>query len=511
MYPLTKIVATLGPASENEPMLRKLIEAGMNVARINCSHGSWDERKEKIQLVRKVSREMNVSVAILVDIQGPKIRTGDLPEAGVELTESEVVTLVTDEKDANWSASPKKIHIRNYPELPEEVSNGQRILLDDGMIRMQVESTSKKDVTAKVTVAGILKSNKGVNLPESEQLKLKAITDKDREDIKGAVACGADYIALSFVRHRRDIQELKSLIEEAKPSSPIKVIAKIEKPQAVDQLDEILDETDAVMVARGDLGVELEPEQVPIIQKKIISEANRKNVIVITATQMMESMINNPFPTRAEVSDVANAIIDGTDAVMLSGETAVGKYPVEAVNYMRKIALEVESKVDIYTEKFDPAFASTEPNKVAIARGVKGFVKLDYLDIKNIVSFSCSGSSVRVISKLRPNVRIIAATTYQHTYNYLAMVWGVTPVFFDGVDHTTTTIANLEEQLIKEGYIESGETIVLTGGLPIAARSDANFIKLHHCNAMMREQSKLERVMPQSKDLGPKMTSRIMA
>lgn len=508
MYPLTKIVATLGPSSEDETAVRAMIKAGMNVARVNCSHGDWDTRKARIDLIRRLALEAGVPIAIMVDLQGPKIRTGIMPGDGIEISKDETIILVTKEENADTSASPKKVFIQNYPELPQEVKTGQRVLLDDGLLRLEVTEIGKDEVTTKVTLGGTLKSKKGVNLPESHQLSVKAITDKDQEDLKEAVKLGVDYIALSFVRHEQDIISLKDMIENQKPEAPIKIIAKIEKPQAVNHLDEILDVTDAVMVARGDLGVELEPEQVPIVQKKVIAEANRKNIIVITATQMMDSMMKNPFPTRAEVSDVANAIIDGTDAVMLSGETAAGPYPVEAVDYMRKIALEVESRAEIKREEFDPQFEKNNINRVAIARGVTGFAQSGY--VSKIISFSCSGGSVQVISKFRQKVRIIAATTYQHTYNFLALVWGVTPIFFDQVDHTTTTIANLEDQLIKQGMIQEGETIIIAGGLPIAARSEANFIKLHTCNGTMRKQQDVRKIPRQDKALGPKIKKKAL-
>jgi pyruvate kinase len=488
-YPLTKIVATLGPASEDDETVKKLIASGMNVARINCSHGDWEERLVRIKKVRKIAKELNHSVGVLVDLQGPKIRTGTLPNSGVELKESETVILTTNESSANYESSPKRIHIRNYPELPQDVTIGQRILLDDGLLRMNVVSIRGTDVECSVSFGGILKSNKGVNLPESKQSMVQAITAKDREDLVQAVKYSADFIALSFVRSAQDILELKKLIREADPHSTIKTIAKIEKPQALDELDAILEVADGVMVARGDLGVELEPEKVPVAQKEIIRKANIKKKFVITATQMMDSMISKPFPTRAEVSDVANAILDGTDAVMLSNETATGLFPVAAVDCMRKIALEIEKTGQIRIEKSDSSFVSHEAteefNAIAIAEAVENFARMK--DVNTILSFSCSGKSVQLISKLRPKARIIAATTYQHTYNYLSIVWGVTPIFFNRVENTTKTLINIEEQLISDGLIAEGDTIIMTGGLPIAARGPANFVKLHRCDGSLRK------------------------
>lgn len=507
-FSLTKIVATLGPSSGDEKTLRAIIEAGVSVVRINCSHGNWDERRERINITRKLAEEYKRPIGILVDLQGPKIRTGTLPD-NVMISEGEKIILTTDDKKANYESNPKIAHIRNYPELPSEVKPGQRVLLDDGLLRLKVVAVQGDTVECSVSVGGHLKSNKGVNLPESEQLGLEAITAKDREDLIEAVKVEADFLALSFVRNAEDIIELNKLIQAENPQSPIKTIAKIEKPQAINHLDAILEQVDGVMVARGDLGVELDPEKVPMLQKEIIRKANYQEKFVITATQMMDSMIKNPFPTRAEVSDVANAILDGTDAVMLSGETAAGDHPVLAVDYMRKVALEVESHNKIEVEIRDLSDAEDlHPEKIqsiAIAQGVKNFASLK--DIKTIVSFSCSGRSVQLISKLRPKAKIIAATTYTHTYNYLSMIWGVTPIYFDQVHRTTQTMMNIEEKLLELGIIEEGETIVITGGIPIAARSSPNFVKLHKCDGSMKELIKVQEERFKA-DLGPTLVTK---
>lgn len=488
-YSLTKIVATLGPSSEDEDTIRKMIEAGLSVARINCSHGDWDSRLKRIQLIRKLSKEYQRPIGVLVDLQGPKIRTGTLPEQGVPIEANEKLILTTIEQDANYSSNPKIVFIRNYPQLPKEVEVGQKILLDDGSLKLKVTGISETTVETIVRVGGLLKSNKGVNLPESKQLMVEAITTKDRLDIIEAVKAGADFIALSFVRRAEDIKELKQLIKEANPRYPVKTIAKIEKPQAMQHLEEILAEVDGVMVARGDLGVELDPEKVPMLQKDIIQQANIHEKFVITATQMMESMIKNPFPTRAEVSDVANAILDGTDAVMLSGETASGAYPVLAVEYMRKVALEVEAKAVIAVpEKSNEKLCQLEDEEIdtlAIAQSVKSLLKLKKVRI--IVAFSCSGRSIIKISKLKPKAQIIAATTYEHTYNFLSILWGVSPIYFDQIHRTTQTILNIEEELKRLKFIEEGETIIISGGIPIAARTAPNFVKIHKCDGSMKE------------------------
>ncbi len=513
-YSLTKIIATLGPTSEDEDTIRKLIETGVNVARINCSHGDWAERRKRIETVRQIAKDLRRPVGILVDLQGPKIRTGTLPEDGIEIVTDERIILSSNENKANYSKFPRIVHIRNYPKLASDLAPGQRILLDDGLLRLTVVQIQDDEVECKVIFGGTLKSNKGVNLPESKQLQVEAITAKDREDIIEAIRVEADFIALSFVRRAEDIIDLKELINQAKLElhckSPIKTIAKIEKPQALHCIDEILDEVDGVMVARGDLGVELEAEKVPLAQKNIIRKANHKKKFVITATQMMDSMIRNPFPTRAEVSDVANAILDGTDAIMLSGETASGKYPIQAVEYMRKIALEVECSDSILSERLDLRELSklglsyVETDNFAIAQAIYDLACLPH--IRTIVAFSCSGRSVQLMSKLRPHARIIAATTYRHTYNYLSMVWGVTPVYFDEVEHTTKTIINMENFLLAQGLVREGETIIITGGLPIAARSSANFIKLHQCNGSLHDLVKVANACQVvNKDLGPSL------
>jgi len=502
--PRTKIVATLGPASESEESIRELILAGMNVARMNCSHGDWETRAERIRKVRKIARELQRPIGILVDIQGPKIRTGTLPDEGVLIKQGEEIILTSDGDTADYKAATKRIFVRNYPALTKDVLAGQQILIDDGLIRLKAKEVSGNDVKCHVVFGGLVKSNKGVNLPESHQANLASITDKDREDIVEAVKHSAEFIALSFVKTAEDVMELKSLIDQSNLDQlPIKVVAKIEKPQAVERLDEILDVVDGVMVARGDLGVELEPQKVPMIQKQIISRANYKKKFAITATQMMDSMITKPFPTRAEVSDVANAILDGTDAVMLSNETATGDFPKETVQMMSKIALEVEKSGEIKVERrnlkdLDPKQVD-DINRYAIAQAVETFSKLQH--IENIVVFSCSGKSAMMISKLRPEARIIAATTYEFTYNSLSIIWGVMPIYFDEVNHTTNTIHNIERHLVDAGFVEHGDTVVITGGLPIAARGVSNFIKIHKCDGSILELQKESDVS--DKRLGP--------
>jgi pyruvate kinase len=342
MKPLTrrtKIVATIGPASNSPEMIKKLMLAGMNVARLNFSHGSYDDHAKNIEQLRSVARDLDRPLTLLQDLQGPKIRVGDLPAEGMELKKGAPIALVPLE---DFQGQPDTIAI-DYPYVAEEAEPGTQVLLDDGLLELRVEDIQGQTVKCSVTTGGTLKSHKGVNFP-SLNLRLPSMTEKDKQDLDFGVQQGVDIIYLSFVRQAADVQQLKALL--AKQGAKISVLAKLEKPQAIANLDSIVDECDAIMVARGDLGIEMSAEKVPLIQKRIIRMCNQKGIPVITVTQMLDSMIHNPRPTRAEVSDVANAIIDGTDAVMLSGESAVGNYPVRAVKMLARIATNVEPETD---------------------------------------------------------------------------------------------------------------------------------------------------------------------
>ena len=461
----TKIVATVGPATSDREMLELLVEAGMDIARINCSHADHGTVARVIEDLRSISQEMDKPVGILLDLSGPKIRTGIM--AG-----SIPVRLYTGQK---FILTNRKIEgsahavSTNYAKLAMEVRVQDTILLDDGLIELIVLDTDETDVVCEVVNGGILKNKKGINLP-GVRLSIPAVTDKDKVDLEFGLKQEVDFVALSFVRDPDDVTYLKKLIGDHWP--PVSVIAKLEKPEALEHLDEILDVADGVMIARGDLGVELPPEQVPAAQKLITRKANAIGKPVITATQMLESMIENPRPTRAEASDVANAIFDGTDAIMLSGETAAGKYPVEAVKMMVRIATAAEGSVD-----YDELRKHKTPSSAHAIAHAACAMAVD-MKAKVIAAFTKSGSTARLISQFRPPTPIIALTQQTHVYRQVALCWGVIPIMLTEVRDSEGTLAMVEETLFKKGFVSAGDSMIITGGLPIAARGAANFVKL---------------------------------
>ena len=461
----TKIVATVGPATSDREMLELLVEAGMDIARINCSHADHGTVARVIEDLLSISQEMDKPVGILLDLSGPKIRTGIM--AG-----SIPVRLYTGQK---FILTNRKIEgsahavSTNYAKLAMEVRVQDTILLDDGLIELIVLDTDETDVVCEVVNGGILKNKKGINLP-GVRLSIPAVTDKDKVDLEFGLKQEVDFVALSFVRDPDDVTYLKKLIGDHWP--PVSVIAKLEKPEALEHLDEILDVADGVMIARGDLGVELPPEQVPAAQKLITRKANAIGKPVITATQMLESMIENPRPTRAEASDVANAIFDGTDAIMLSGETAAGKYPVEAVKMMVRIATAAEGSVD-----YDELRKHKTPSSAHAIAHAACAMAVD-MKAKVIAAFTKSGSTARLISQFRPPTPIIALTQQTHVYRQVALCWGVIPIMLTEVRDSEGTLAMVEETLFKKGFVSAGDSMIITGGLPIAARGAANFVKL---------------------------------
>jgi pyruvate kinase len=470
MQPLphrTKIVATIGPASRSPEVLRQMIQAGMNVARINFSHGSYEDHGKTIEMVRTVSKELDVPITIFQDLQGPKVRVAKLPGETLTLVEGESLTLVPDDMSVDL---PGTIAI-DYPHLAEEATAGTQILMDDGLLELTVESIDDRTVRCQVVKGGLLKPRKGVNLP-SLNLRLPSVTDKDKEDLEFGISQGVDWISLSFVRKAEDIHLLKDLLK-AQGAADTPVIAKIEKPQAIENLEEILEATDAIMVARGDLGVEINPAKVPTLQKHIIRRCNEKGIPVITATQMLESMIQNPRPTRAEANDVANAILDGTDAVMLSGESAVGNYPVQAVAMMAAIANEVEKEL-----KFQN-FVADRPDTVhAISEGLNAIDQV--LDLRWIVACTISGASARLVAEERPRAAVIALTPNPKTYNRLNLVWGVKPVFMESNEPSFETLVDQAEAcLLARKLVEPGDRILITGGIPTNSAGGTNFLKIH--------------------------------
>jgi pyruvate kinase len=464
----TKIVATIGPASNTRPVLEKLIQAGMNVARLNFSHGSYEQHGEVIKTIRSLSRTMNKPIGILLDLQGPKIRTGTLKNGEpVELKNGDTIRITTDKVEG----TAEKVST-TYTKLPGDVKKGDKILIDDGLIELKVLFKRKETIACEIVNGGILKEHKGINLPGVD-VSAPSLTEKDRRDLNFGIKVGVDYFALSFVRKAEDLRHIKRIIKRQGHSTP--VVAKIEKPEALDNLDDILEATDAIMVARGDLGVELNPEQVPCVQKKIIAAAIRANKPVITATQMLESMSVNPIPTRAEASDVANAIFDGTDAVMLSGETASGKYPVRAVKMMAKIATQAENsefmKFNLQHEK-DPA--DRVPH--AVARSAVNI--LHELRAKGIVVFSASGSTAKLISKKRPSKPVYAFTPSLQIYHRLSLIWGLTPLYIANIDNTKRLIQASEHILVDKQIATTDDLIIIVIGFGLK-KGSTNVIKIH--------------------------------
>lgn len=465
----TKIVATIGPASRSPDVMRQLIKAGMAVARLNFSHGSYDDHRQTIQHLRQVAEELETSLALLQDLQGPKVRVGQLPDGAIALQPDEMVNIVPAD-DVGASVPSHSIPV-DYSFLAEETEPGTQILLDDGLLELRVEAIAAPVVQCRVVRGGVLKSRKGVNLP-SLDLRLPSLTEKDVQDLEFGLSQGIDWVALSFVRRAEDIRALKAHLRQH-GASDLPVIAKIEKPQALQQIEEIVQECDGLMVARGDLGVEVSPEKVPIIQKKLIRICNQQGIPVITATQMLESMIHNPRPTRAEASDVANAILDGTDAVMLSGESAVGDFPVQAVEMMARIAIQAEQNLEL------PNLPPAEDDVThAISEALN---TIDHvLNLHCIAAFTTTGYTARLVASERPRTPILAFTTDLQVYRQLNLSWGVTPILLD--DSTASVeslVAEIEHQLHHHQLAKPGDRILVLGGSPVQATRGTNFMKIH--------------------------------
>ncbi len=443
LEPKTKIVATIGPASLNENTLREMITMGMRVARLNMSHGDRDFQRNVIKMVKDISKNMDIPVAILVDLQGPRLRVGNIKES-IKLKENETVELV----DIGKGGLEIPLSL-----ISEAIKIGDRILFDDGRIKILIVGKEKDKLEGRVIQGGILQPKKGINLPDTE-LSLPPLTNKDKEDLFFALSEGADFIALSFVKDGEDAEEVREIVGV----KDLPVIAKIERPIAFRNIDSIIENFDGIMVARGDLGVEMEIEMIPVLQKEIIKRANQKGKLVITATQMLESMVENPVPTRAESTDVANSILDGTDALMLSGETAVGKFPSRAVEFMARIAITTEKNLKIYSfccpDELTPAI-SVSSASVDVARDIKA---------KLIMVFSVSGSTAITISKMRPVCPIVAFTPHDSIIKRLSIYWGVFPILLQSQSSTDEMI-DLGERILREkGLVEKGDTIVIVAG-----------------------------------------------
>ncbi|MFD1422652.1 pyruvate kinase [Laceyella tengchongensis] len=465
----TKIVCTIGPASEDVATLKKLIANGMNVARLNFSHGSYEEHGKRIENIRQAAAELGQTVAILLDTKGPEIRTGELKDPSVELIAGEQIILTTEQIEGD----AKRISI-SYAGLAADVHPGSIILIDDGLIGLRVESVEGTEITCTILNGGTLKSRKGVNVP-GVKINLPGITEKDAADIRFGIEQKVDFIAASFVRKPQDVLEIREILEEH--GADIQIISKIENQEGIDNLDGILEVSDGLMVARGDLGVEIPVEEVPVVQKEAIRKCNQLGKPVITATQMLDSMQRNPRPTRAEASDVANAILDGTDAIMLSGETAAGKYPVEAVSTMARIAVRTEATLR-YEENFKQKmreidYTITESLSQAVVHTAQ------MLNCAAVLTPTESGFTARMVSKYRPQAPIVAITRNPDVARKLALVWGVYPLLGTRANTTDEMFHSTIATALEHGFVNQGDLVVITAGVPVGKSGTTNLMKVH--------------------------------
>ena len=467
----TKIVCTIGPASESPEVLEQLIKNGMNVARLNFSHGSHEEHLEKIKTIKRLRRKLNVPLGLMLDTKGPEIRIGTFEEKEYFLKPDDIFTITTRDIIGN-----KDIVSVSYSGLPNDVEKGSIISVDDGLIQLEVmEIKDGTDIVCRVQNNGVISNNKGVNLP-GRVTNLPAITPKDVDDIKFGIENGIDMIAASFIRKKEDIYDIRKVLEDH-GGEDILILSKIESQEGVDNIDEIIEASDGIMVARGDLGVEIRTELIPLVQKEVIRKCNKAAKPVITATQMLDSMQRNPRPTRAETTDVANAIIDGTDCVMLSGETAAGKYPVEAVKTMRDICITTELSDDfeenIYQAEIDRKITTTN----AISKSTCTIAS--QLNAKAIITCTASGNTAKAVSKFRPKTNIIACTIDEKVARRLSVSWGVYPVIVEKAHETDELIERAIVGALKENYVQEGDITVLTAGIPLGVSGTSNLIKVH--------------------------------
>ncbi len=464
----TKIVATLGPACSSPEMIRKLIRAGVDVFRLNASHGTVEQRHEAVLEIRKASEELKLNTGILLDLQGPKIRIGTFEGGSAVLVPGAEFVITTEDLVGNAEGAST-----TYKDFARDVKSGDRVLLADGALELHVIESDSIRARCRVVTGGVIKDKKGINLP-GVQLSTPSMTRRDMENMLAGLQVGVDLVALSFVRRSSDVLRLRLFLEEKGSNLPI--IAKIEKPEAVENIKDILSESDGVMVARGDLGVECPMEKVPFIQKSIIESARRAGKFVITATQMLESMIENPFPTRAEVSDVANAIYDGTDAVMLSGETSVGKYPVEAVSMMDRTAAQAEESTRKYGFRELPTREYVTHAEIV---SDSAYHAAKMAGAQAIVVFSSSGSSARHVARFRPPVPIFVFTQTQQVARSLSVVFGISAIV---APHTTSTdemMAQMDRVLVEKGLLKPRDSVVFVAGMPIGRPGSTNMMKLH--------------------------------
>ena len=465
----TKIICTMGPATDNIEVLRAMARAGMNVARFNFSHGSHEEHKQRIDRVKAVREEYNLPIALLLDTKGPEIRTGDMQDGKIFLKKGEQIRLTP----RACLGTPSKISI-TYPDLYQDVQAGTSILIDDGLIELRVEQTQEQDILCRVLNDGAVSNHKGINVPDVH-LSIPYLSDKDKSDIQFGIEQGVDFIAAYFVRTADDVQQLRMLLDE-NGGAHINIIAKIENQQGVENIDGIVSLADGVMIARGDMGVEIPAEDVPPIQKMLIKKVASAGKQVITATQMLDSMMKNPRPTRAEVTDVANAIYDGTGAIMLSGETAAGLYPVEAVTMMARIAERTENDID-YRKRFFVRTRKANPDITDAICHATCTTAYD-LNARDIVTVTKSGRSARMVARYRPSCGIIGCTPTKKVWYQLNLAWGVTPVLLSETDDVFDLFDSALETAKNQGLMQSGDLAVITSGVPIGVSGTTNMIRV---------------------------------
>jgi len=465
----TKIVCTLGPATDNDTVLRDLITAGMNVARFNFSHGTHDEHTMRLDMCRQASRDLGIPIALLLDIKGPKIRIGKFQDGRINLEKGKVFTITTDEVPGDVS----RVSV-SYKRLPSEVERGDRILIADGLIELKVVSRDERNIECQVLFGGELSDRKGVNVPDVN-IGLPFLSDQDREDLLFGIRHDYDFIGASFTRSADDVNDIRKFLED-NGGRGIKIVAKIENREGVKNIDSIIRAVDGIMVARGDMGVEIPLEELPAIQKVLIQKASLAGKPVITATQMLESMIKNPRATRAEVTDVANAIYDGTSAIMLSGETSVGANPVDAVEMMSRIAVEAEKDIN-YIERFDTAYVTISKN-VTNAISQATCISAHALGAAAIITITRSGHTARMVSKYRPACPIIATTTSERVMRQLALSWGVTPHLMEEEPLLDRLFQRAVDISVEKGLLAEGDLAVITGGSPMGASGTTNILKI---------------------------------
>ncbi|HHX36444.1 MAG TPA: pyruvate kinase [Clostridiaceae bacterium] len=484
----TKIVCTIGPATDDETILQKLIQQGMDVARLNFSHGTHEEQLQRVNLIKRISREENRPVAILMDTKGPEIRTGRFKDGGCYLNPDSEVWIRSEEILGN-----EKEFSVTYKYLAQDLKPGNLVLIDDGLIELRVLETTSEDVRCHVVNGGHVSDRKGINLP-NVRVHLPALTDKDVEDIEFAIENDFDFIAVSFVRRATDVYHVREILEKNKGEF-IQLIAKIENQEGVDNFDEILDASDGIMVARGDLGVELKAQHVPIIQKQMIEACYSKGKPCITATQMLDSMMRNPRPTRAEVSDVANAIIDGTSAIMLSGETAAGKYPLQSFAMMNEIACSTEDSID-YWEFFRTGRHAAAPSSApSVTNAVSHACCTTAMDVKAkaIVAVTIGGRTARMMSRFRPECPVIAPTTSERCLRQLSLSWGVVPILSDEIYTTDELFEAGMQRALDTGLVAEGDVVVISGGTPVGVSGMTNTLKVQTIGRLLSQGVGIER------------------